>query len=110
MDEAVRKIAALGLPGVVLLIAMATTGFTGAAAITAALAMLGPGGMIGGIMFLGVIGIATDALCDILLHRIRDYGVGFLCHSLTATLPAFYSGEYAQPHSLDVNRSVPISI
>ncbi|MGC1395281.1 MAG: hypothetical protein WA828_13450 [Coleofasciculaceae cyanobacterium] len=62
MDEAVRKIAALGLPGVILLIAMATTGFTGAAAITAALAMLGPGGMIGGIMFLGVIGIAADAL------------------------------------------------
>ena len=62
MDEAVRKIAALGLPGVILLIAMATTGFTGAAAITAALAMLGPGGMIGGIIFLGVIGIAADAL------------------------------------------------
>ncbi|MGQ4647217.1 hypothetical protein [Lyngbya aestuarii] len=62
MDEAVRKIAALGLPGVILLIAMATTGFTGAAAITAALAMLGPGGMIGGIVFLGVIGIAGDAL------------------------------------------------
>jgi hypothetical protein len=62
MDEAVRKIAALGLPGVILLIAMATTGFTGAAAITAALAMLGPGGMMGGIMFLGVISIAADAL------------------------------------------------
>lgn len=62
MDEAVRKIAALGLPGVILLIAMATTGFSGAAAITAALAMLGPGGMIGGIIFLGVIGIAADAL------------------------------------------------
>ncbi|HAJ64724.1 MAG TPA: hypothetical protein DCP31_40380 [Cyanobacteria bacterium UBA8543] len=62
MDEAVRKIAALGLPGVILLIAMATTGFTGAAAITTALAMLGPGGMIGGIIFLGVIGIAADAL------------------------------------------------
>jgi hypothetical protein len=62
MDEAVRKVAALGFPGVVLLIAMATTGLTGAAAITAALAMLGPGGMIGGIIFLGVIGIAADAL------------------------------------------------
>ncbi|MBW4600800.1 MAG: hypothetical protein KME29_14670 [Calothrix sp. FI2-JRJ7] len=62
MDEVVRKIAALGLPGVVLLVAMATTGLTGAAAITAALAMLGPGGMIGGIAFLGVIGIAGDAL------------------------------------------------
>jgi hypothetical protein len=62
MDEVVRKIAALGLPGIILLIAMATTGLTGAAAITAALAMLGPGGMIGGIAFLGVVGIASDAL------------------------------------------------
>jgi len=57
MDEAVRKIAGVGLPGVILLIAMATTGFTGAAAITAALAMLGPG-----IVFLGIIGLASDAL------------------------------------------------
>ncbi|WP_293017326.1 hypothetical protein [Moorena sp. SIO3I8] len=62
MDEVVRKVAALGLPGVILLIAMATTGFTGAAAITAALAMLGPFGMIGGIAFLGVVGIAADGL------------------------------------------------
>ncbi|WP_287252592.1 restriction endonuclease [Moorena sp. SIO4E2] len=62
MDEVVRKFAALGLPGVILLIAMATTGFTGAAAITAALAMLGPFGMIGGIAFLGVVGIAADGL------------------------------------------------
>jgi len=62
MDEIVRKIVALGLPGVVLLVTMATTGLTGAAAITAALAMLGPGGMIGGIAFLGVIMIASDSL------------------------------------------------
>jgi hypothetical protein len=62
MDEIVRKLAGIGLPAVVLLIAMATTGLTGAAAITAALAMLGPGGMIGGIMLLGIIGLASDAL------------------------------------------------
>lgn len=62
MDEVVRKIAALGLPGVVLLVTMASTGLAGAAAITAALAALGPGGMIGGIAFLGVVGIAGDAL------------------------------------------------
>jgi hypothetical protein len=62
MDELVRKVAALGLPGIILLVTMATTGLTGAAAITAALAMLGPGGMIGGIAFLGVIGLASDAL------------------------------------------------
>lgn len=62
MDEIVTKIVALGLPGIVLLITMATTGLTGAAAITAALAMLGPGGMLGGIAFLGVIGLASDSL------------------------------------------------
>lgn len=62
MDEIVRKIVALGLPGIILLITMATTGLTGAAAITAALAMLGPGGMIGGIAFLGVIGLASESL------------------------------------------------
>ena len=60
MDEAVRKLAGVGLPGVILLIAMASTGLTGAAAITAALAMLGPGGMIGGVVFLGIIGLASD--------------------------------------------------
>ncbi len=62
MDEAVRKIASLGLPGVVFLITMATTGLSGAAAITATLAMLGPGGMIGGVVFLGIIGLASDTL------------------------------------------------
>ncbi|MCD8485690.1 MAG: hypothetical protein LRZ84_02790 [Desertifilum sp.] len=62
MDELVRKAAAIGFPAVVLTIVMGTTGLAGAAAITAALAMLGPGGMIGGIVFLGIIGLATDAL------------------------------------------------
>ncbi|MGK7925707.1 MAG: hypothetical protein AB4290_10750 [Spirulina sp.] len=62
MDEIVRKLAGVGFPAIILLIAMATTGLTGAAAITAALAMLGPGGMIGGIVLLGIIGLASDAL------------------------------------------------
>ena len=62
MDEFARKAAGIGLPAVILLIVMATTGLTGAAAITAALAMLGPGGMIGGIIFLGIIGLAADML------------------------------------------------
>lgn len=62
MDEIISKLAGIGFPAVVLLIAMATTGLTGAAAITAALAMLGPGGMIGGIVLLGIIGLASDAL------------------------------------------------
>jgi hypothetical protein len=62
MDEFVRKAAGIGLPVVVLLITMATTGLAGAAAITAALEMLGPGGMIGGIILLGIIGLASDML------------------------------------------------
>jgi hypothetical protein len=62
MDEVVRKLAGVGFPAIVLLVAMAATGLTGAAAITAALAMLGPGGMVGGIVLLGIIGLASDAL------------------------------------------------
>lgn len=55
MDEVVKKVAALGLPGVILVVTMAVTGLTGAAAITAALAALGgPFGMLGGITVLGM--------------------------------------------------------
>lgn len=70
MDKLVRKAAALGLPAIILLIVMATTGLTGAPAITAALALLGvplaavggPAGMLGGIALLGIIGLATETL------------------------------------------------
>ncbi|MBN3869523.1 hypothetical protein [Nostoc sp. JL33] len=69
MDEVVKKIAALGLPGVILVITMAATGFTGAAAITAALAFLGgPAGMLGGIAVLGLTGLITDALAKVSLE------------------------------------------
>ncbi|MEG4319880.1 MULTISPECIES: hypothetical protein [unclassified Microcoleus] len=63
MDEFVRKAAALGLPAIMLVIVMATTGLAGAAAITTALAALGgPAGMLGGIALLGIIGLATETL------------------------------------------------
>ena len=63
MDEFARKAAALGLPAIMLVIVMATTGLAGAAAITAALATLGgPAGMLGGIALLGIIGLATEML------------------------------------------------
>ncbi|MBC6418400.1 MAG: hypothetical protein GDA44_06190 [Prochloron sp. SP5CPC1] len=98
MDEAVGKLAGVGLPGVILLIAMASTGLTGAAAITAALAMLGPGGMIGGVIFLGIIGLASDSL--------SKYG-------LSALLKGIYQKRLANGESLDnlikeINR-LPIS-
>lgn len=66
MDEVAKKVAALGLPGVILVVTMAATGLTGAAAITAALAFLGgPGGMLGGLAVLGLTGLITDALTKV---------------------------------------------
>ena len=53
------------------LIVMSTTGLAGAAtAITAALALLGPGGMIGGIITLVVVGAGSSIIakyCKLLL-------------------------------------------
>ncbi len=62
MDKIISKIAALGVPGLVLVIAIGATGLAGGAAITAALAALGPGGMIGGIATLGVLGLISEGI------------------------------------------------
>lgn len=64
MDKIVSKIAALGVPGLVLMIAISATGLAGGAALTAALAALGPGGMIGGIATLGAIGLISEAIAE----------------------------------------------
>ncbi|MDF5706420.1 MAG: hypothetical protein PUP90_01760 [Nostoc sp. S4] len=69
MDEVVKKLAALGLPGMILALAMAATKFTGSAAITAALTFLGgPAGMLGGIAVLGLIGLISNALAKVILE------------------------------------------
>ena len=62
MDKVIETIAALGVPGLVLVVAMSATGFAGAAAITTALAALGPGGILGGIVLLGAIGLVSTAI------------------------------------------------
>ena len=62
MDKVISKIAALGVPGLILVVAMGATGYAGAAALTTALAALGPGGMIGGVCLLGFVGIVSDAI------------------------------------------------
>ena len=62
MDKVAGKVAALGVPGLILIIAMGATGYVGAAAVTTALAALGPGGMVGGVAFLGVTGLLSDAI------------------------------------------------
>jgi hypothetical protein len=65
VDQIVDKIAALGVPGLVLLVAMSVAGFAGAAALTTALAMLGgPFGMIGGIAVLGILGLMSKGLAE----------------------------------------------
>lgn len=46
----------------VLVVAMTATGYTGAAALTTALAALGPGGMLGGVATLGVGVLVSDAV------------------------------------------------
>ncbi len=57
MDEVVKKIAALGLPGILLVIAISLSGVAGGYGVVAALAGLGgPFGIIGG---LGVLGLTT---------------------------------------------------
>ncbi|MCS7031793.1 MAG: hypothetical protein NZL92_09730 [Gloeomargarita sp. SKYG116] len=79
MDKIVEVIAALGVPGLVLLVAMAFTGWAGAAAITTALAVLGgPLGMLGGIGVLGLLGLITKGL--------TDYGFERLFQSTVAAL------------------------
>jgi hypothetical protein len=63
LDKVVRGLVALGVPGLVLLVATAVSGYAGAAAITTALAAMGgPGGMIGGIGVLILVGLVSRAL------------------------------------------------
>ena len=71
LSDFTRKIAALGTPGIVFLIAMSSTGFAGAAAVTSGLALLGgPAGIYGGIAILPIISVAADYL--------TKYGIEFL--------------------------------
>lgn len=63
MDKVVDKIVALGVPGLVLLVAMTASGWAGGAAIVSALATLGgPFGMLGGIGVLIVLALISRGL------------------------------------------------
>ena len=62
MDKIISKIVALGVPGLILLIAIHVSGYAGAAAITAALATIGPGGMVAGVFFLIGSALCVDVL------------------------------------------------
>lgn len=62
MDEFVERLAGIGIPALVFLIVMSTTGLFGAAAITSALALIGPAGMIGGIVTLIILGSGASII------------------------------------------------
>lgn len=85
MEKIVEKIVALGVPGLVLLVAMSLTGLAGAAAITAALAALGgPFGMLGGIAMLGVIALASNGLTKYGLEKLAAAVIdGYLKQGMT---------------------------
>ena len=61
--QLVSKIAALGVPGLVLVVAMGVSGYAGAAALTTALAALGgPMGMLGGMAVLGLLTLISQGI------------------------------------------------
>ena len=64
MERIVSKIAGMGVPGLVLLVAIKATGLSGAAAMTTALAAIGPGGMLGGVACLLVAALILDGLAE----------------------------------------------
>lgn len=65
MDKIVTKLVALGVPGLVLLFVIGTTGLAGGAAIVTALALLGgPFGMMGGIAMMGVMTLVSAAVAE----------------------------------------------
>ena len=83
LDKIVDKIAGLGVPGLVLVVVMASTGLTGGAAIVTALSILGgPLGMWGGIAVLMVSPWIVAALAQFgvekvfgrVLRRLKERG------------------------------------
>jgi len=64
MDELVKKIAALGLPGILFIIATATSGGSVAAVVTLLSSLGGPLGLLGGLGLLGLVGILAEYITE----------------------------------------------
>ncbi|MDF5719560.1 MAG: hypothetical protein PUP91_03505 [Rhizonema sp. PD37] len=62
MDELVKKLAGLGLPGIILVVLTASSGGSSAAVAAALTAVGGPFGIVGGIALLGIITVVGDAI------------------------------------------------
>lgn len=82
LGEIVGIIAGFGVPGLVLVMLITYSPLTGAAAITSSLAALGPFGMMGGIVMMGVLSFISRALAKFgfekvfpaLLIKLREDG------------------------------------
>lgn len=71
LEKVVQGLVALGVPGLILLVAVATSGFAGGAALTTGLAMLGgPLGIVGGIGGLVLVALVSRALARYGLPRV----------------------------------------
>ena len=76
MDEVVAKITALGIPGIILAIAVAANGWVGAAALTTALAALGgPLGMLGGVALLALMVLISEAIAKFGFEKILEAAI-----------------------------------
>ncbi len=98
MDELVAKISAFGVPGLVLLVAIEMSGYYGGAAILVALFSIGPGGVIGGIITLGLIMLIS--------HGIAEYG--FEAIAKAVILELYSKGEKPDEIKLKI-RKLPIT-
>ena len=70
MDEIVKKLAGLGLPGVILVVLTVTSGGSSAAVAAALTVLGGPFGIVGGIALLGLITAVGDAVAGYGLEAI----------------------------------------
>lgn len=74
LEATVGQVASLGLPGIMLVLAIATSGYAGGAAITVGLATLGgPLGMVGGFISLGLVSVIGGALAKIGLENLLKF-------------------------------------
>ena len=64
MDKIVNKIVGIGVPGIMLMVAISLSSYAGAAAISSALVLLGPGGMVGGVITLVFAGAVASAITE----------------------------------------------
>src|SRR5580658_9770119 len=98
-DKLIARIVALGVPGLVLVVAIAFTGLSGGAAIVAGLAMLGgPLGMLGGILVLGLLVLVG--------HATAEYGFEAV---FCAVLRGLREKGYTKAQILGTIDSYPIS-